>query len=277
MTRPPPRNDFPAPPSRLRISADPGVGVLLLAVKLPEGGRGETGGPLLVEIEGRPDEGLVCQHPLADVVVGAGLVPPRGQIELQAGGHVCPLGVPPQIERTDQHVREPPADRAEELEGRRLERRVGPRKHDEDAVVRAEDLGLADVPQQRSEGADIDTAGGVGKQTDGVAVGILDGVGVVADIEEHGVEAGRGLRTGLDPVVAEGVTPIELSLGRRCKQQHHRAHRAECSQSSHRNSSLLPSPSRVSTQPFGSRHCGGHVNFPCGCGARRGSSRPPER
>ena len=104
--------------------------------------------------------------------------------------------------------------RVVQREGRRFQRRVGEGKGQDQhrAVVGPQDLGLADVPEQRSGGGDRYAARRAGSGADRLAVGVL-GVGVVAKIEERGVEARPGLGRGLHSEIAQGVTSIQLSLG----------------------------------------------------------------
>ena len=88
-----------------------------------------------------------------------------------------------------------------------------PTDHGHGAVVGAEDLLRAHVPENGGVGVDAEAATSVGRQGDRVAIAVLEGVGAVAIVEERGVEAGAGLRAGLDPEVAESVASVELGLG----------------------------------------------------------------
>ena len=88
------------------------------------------------------------------------------------------------------------------------------RKHHHRAVVGPQNLGLAHIPRQRSHGRDRDAAWSTRREADGVAVRILDGVGVVAQIEERGIEPGLRLRSGLHAEITEGMTSVQLRLSR---------------------------------------------------------------
>ena len=207
--------------------SDLDVGVLLLPVQLPEGRRGETDRPFLVEVDGRADERLVRPHAFADVVAAAALVPAGRGVELESGSRVGPPAVPAKVERANCQVGEAGVDSLANCEGRRFDRRVGPGQHQQRAVVRAQELGLAHIPEDRSRSWDRDAPGSTLRGADRLAVRVLDGVGVVAKIEERGVEAGLRLRPGLHAEVTKTVTAIQLRVGGHREEQCQPARRAQ--------------------------------------------------
>ena len=222
--------DQPAPEVRLAETAlkrqklsDFDVGVFFLPVELPVCRRGETGGPLFVEVERGADERFVRPHALADVVAAATFVPAGGHVQLKPGRDIRVRGVPAQIERADQHVGKARVHCVAELKRRRFECGVRKRKHHHGSVVRAEQLGLAHVPHHRRHGPDREAGWRRLRKPDDVSVRILDGVGVVAKVEQRGVEAGLRLRSGLHAEITKGVASVQLSLGRHGQEERQRA------------------------------------------------------
>ena len=118
---------------------------------------------------------------------------------------------------------------------RHFDRGVRKRKHHHRSVVRAEHLGLAHVPHHRRDGRDREAAWSWRRlwEPDGLSVRVLDGVGVVAKVEQRGVEARRRLGSGLHAEVTERVVSVQLSLGRHGEEQRQPAGLGEHQQSSH--------------------------------------------
>ena len=262
--------------------ADLDVGILLLAVKLPVGGGGEADGPLLVEVHRRPHERLVGPHAFADVVAAAALVPSRRRVQLKPGADVRPRGMPAQVERPQQQVGDAGIDGPAKRESRRFDRRVRERKHRHRAVVGPQNFGLAHVPRQRSSGSDRDAAWSARRGADDTAVSILDGVGVVAQVEERSIEPRLRLRSGLHAEIAGGMAAVQLRLRRYCEEQRQPACNGGHHQSSHSKTLLSQRSLTTNITVITSPHCRGRA----GAGGRaevrgrgpvklRGTSREP--
>ena len=94
------------------------------------------------------------------------------------------------------------SDCVAERESGRFERRVGPGKHRHHAVVRPEDFGSLTYHSKGAAAVTSMLPGASGDKRTVFPSASLMGVGVGSQIEERGVKAGLGLRSGLHTEVA---------------------------------------------------------------------------
>ncbi len=164
-----------------------------------------------VEVDRGASLKFLRPHAKPDVVVGARFVPPCRRIKAISRDEVRARCMPSEIQRYDIHVVECPI-LFEGFQGGSLgaDRGEGQRHHE--AVVGAEHFLRSHADERRKHRTHVEPLKLGSRQ--GVAVVILDVVGVDLRKRNGDINTRRGLSTGIDPEVAVKVVAEVLS---RCR------------------------------------------------------------